>query len=170
MPLNDIDIKILNFLYAERQRDIYHPPHIDRLVELVKLPPDQVELMVNLLNIKDYVYTYHSPGPVKITAHGIDFVEKNLDGDTFRHISESKSGILNELRSVRESNADRWVTNEHLLRALGTGDRMHMYRVADYLYQKRLVDLRRRALGSFHIRLSEHGYVSLKSSGEAICS
>ncbi|TBR10822.1 MAG: hypothetical protein EPO62_02770 [Candidatus Nitrosotenuis sp.] len=169
MPLNHTDIKILNFLYSERQRDIYHPPHIDRLIELTSLPPNQVELIVNFLNVKDYVYTYHSPGPVKITASGIDFVERNFDGDKFRKLSEIKIRILNELRSVREGNADKWVTNEHLLQVTGIGDRLYLYRVADYLAQKKLVDLRRRALGAFHIRLSEHGYLSQPSS-EIICS
>lgn len=170
MPLNRTDIKILNFLYAERQRDIYHPPHIDRLIELTSLPPNQVELIVNLLNVKDYVYTYHSPGPVKITASGIDFVERNLDGDEFQNISKIKSGILNELKSIHENNSDRWVTNEHLLQVMGIGDRLYLYRVADYLAQRNLVELRRRALGAFHIRLSEYGRLSMKSSGEIICS
>lgn len=170
MPLNNTDIKILNFLYAERQRDIYHPPHIDRLIELTGLPPNQVELIVNFLNIKDYVYTYHSPGPVKITASGIDFVERNLDGDKFQKISKSKSGILNELKSIYENNSDKWVTNEHLLQVMGISDRLYLYRIADYLAQKKLVDLRRRALGSFHIRLSEHGHLSLRLSNEIICS
>ncbi len=168
MTLSDIDIKILSFLYAERQRDIYHPPHIDRLVELTSLPPNQVELIVNFLNIRDYVYTYHSPGPVKITASGIDLVERNLDGDKFQNISEIKNSILNELKSIYENNADRWVTNEHLLQAVENGDRMHLYRVAEYLSQKKLVELRRRALGSFHIRLSEHGHLSLKSPSDIL--
>lgn len=170
MPLDHTDIQILNFLYSERQRDIYHPPHIDRLVDLTRLPPDQVELIVNLLNIKDYVYTYHSPGPVKITAHGIDFVEKGMACDKLQGIVEAKARIMREIKSVYENDPDRWVTNEHLLQVLGTCDRMHLYQMADYLSQRRLVDLRRRALGSFHMRLSEHGHVLLSSSGEAVCS
>lgn len=169
MHLSDTDIKILTFLHSERQRDIYHPPHIDRLVELTGLFPNQVELAVNLLNVRDYVYTYHSPGPVKITAHGIDFVEKRLDGGALQNQSESKHRILGELKSVYENDSDRWVTNDHLMRVLGLGDRMHLYRVMDYLSQKNLVDLRRRALGSFHARLSEHGYVSLSPNG-IVCS
>ena len=98
MPLNNTDIKILNFLYSERQRDIYHPPHIDSLVHLTGLPHDHVELIVKLLNIKDYVYTYHAPGPVKITASGIDFVERNLDSDKFQKIIMEASFVTMQFK------------------------------------------------------------------------
>ena len=170
MPLNDVEIKILNFLYEERTKDIYHPPHIDRLTELINLPPDQVELIVKFLNLEDYVYTYHAPSPVKITASGIDIVERNFDDDKFQKLSKSRGSVLNELRSIYEKNADKWVNDEHLLQVTGVNDRLHLYSIVDYLAQKKLVDLRGRALGFFHVRLSQYGYLSTRSSNEIICS
>ncbi len=170
MPLNDTDIKILHFLYEERARDIYHPPHIDSLVDLTGLPHDQVELAVKFLNIKDCVYTYHAQDTVKISAAGMDVVEQSFDESRFRNLDKTKDAILNELKSVHDGNAERWVTNDHLSRVTGVHDRMHLYCVVDYLAQKKLVDLRSRALGFFHIRISENGRLSLKSSGETVCA
>lgn len=170
MPLNDTDIKILNFLYEERARDIYHPPHIDSLVRLTNLSHDRVELAVKLLNVKDCVYTYHAHDPVKITAAGMDVVEQSFDESRFQSLDRTKGAVLNELKSVYDNNADRWVTNDHLSRVTGVHDRMYLYCMVDYLAQKKLVDLRSRALGFFHIRISENGYLSLKSSGETVCA
>ena len=170
MPLNNTDIKILNFLYSERQRDIYHPPHIDSLVHLTGLPHDHVELIVKLLNIKDYVYTYHAQDPIRMTASGIDFVERSFAGERFQNLVQGKSAVLAELKSVYEDDPDRWVTNDHLSRAAGIYDRMHLYCMVDHLAQKKLVDLRSRALGFFHIRLSEHGHLSVMQSGETVCA
>jgi hypothetical protein len=170
MPLNDTDIKILNFLYSERQRDIYHPPHIDSLVQLTGLPHDQAELAVRLLNIKDYVYTYHAHDPIKITASGIDFVERSFAGERFQNLVKGKSAVLAELKSVYDDSADRWVTNDHLSGAAGIHDRMHLYCMVEHLAQKKLVELRSRALGFFHVRLSEHGHMSITQSGEAVCA
>ncbi len=170
MPLNYTDIKILNFLYEQRTQDIYHPPHIDRLVELTRLSLNRVELIVKFLNIKDYVYTYHAPGPVKITTSGIDVIERNFDNDKLQKISKGRSDVLDELKSIHEGSADKWVSNDHLSQAVGIDDRLYLYSMADYLAQKKLVELRRRALGFFHIRLSEYGYLSARSPDETVCS
>ena len=160
MSLNEIETKILTFLYDERVRDIYHPPHIDRLTDLTNLPHERVELIVKFLNLEGYVYTYYAPGPVKITPSGIDFVEGIFDEKRLGKIRQDRNDVLGALKSVHTDCGDKWTNDVHLSGIVGMDDRLYLYSIVDYLAQKNLLEVRRRARGSFHARISNFGYQS----------
>lgn len=158
MPLNKVEAKILAFLYDERTRDIYHPPHVDRLVDLTGLPLERVELIIKFLNLEEYVYTYYAPGPVKITPSGIDFVERIFDEDRLGKIRKDRNNVLDALKSIHDNCNDKWTDSGHLSRIVGIDDRLYLYSIVDYLAQKNVLEVRRRARGSFHARISSFGY------------